>query len=327
MIDNIQRIQEEATSKISSTQNLQELDKIRVEYLGKKGVVTSFLHQLGSLEPGQRREVGAVVNKTKAHLENEIESRRLEIERANLENEISHSENIDVTLPGQYALEHGSLHPVSQIMVEVVQILRRVGFSVAKGPEIETEFYNFEALNTPEDHPARDEQDTFYINPPYLLRSHTSPVQIRAMQKAKPPLQIISLGRVYRSDYDPTHTPMFHQMEGLLVDTNVSLADLKGVLIHLVNELFGERPLRFRPSFFPFTEPSAEVDMLFNDSWLEIGGCGIVHPNVFTAAGYDPEVLTGYAFGMGIERIAMLKYGIKDIRTLFMNDYRLLEQF
>jgi phenylalanyl-tRNA synthetase alpha chain len=226
-------------------------------------------------------------------------------------------------------------------MNDVVQILKRIGFSVVTGPEVELEFYNFEALNTPEDHPARDMQDTFYINPPVLLRSHTSPVQIRTMKDKKPPIQVIAPGKVYRSDYDLTHTPMFHQIEGLMVDEHLSLADLKGVLNYLIKNLFGARSLRFRPSFFPFTEPSAEVDMQCiqckgsgkecrlckSTGWLEIGGCGMVHPHVFKSVGYDSEKYSGFAFGMGIERIAMLKYGIDDLRSFFENDIRMLEQF
>ena len=215
-----------------------------------------------------------------------------------------------------------------------------MGFTVASGPEVETEYYNFEALNTPEHHPARDMQDTFYIDKPVLLRSHTSPVQIRAMKAMKPPLQIITLGKVYRSDYDQTHTPMFHQLEGLMVDESVSFSHLKGVMHYLIDELFGTRPLRFRPSFFPFVEPGAEVDMYWGDprdkrkdkpiapsDWMEIGGCGMVHPNVLRAVGYDPDRYTGFAFGLGLERIAMIKYGISDIRSFFENDRRLLEQF
>ena len=225
------------------------------------------------------------------------------------------------------------------MMNDIVQILKRIGFSVVTGPEVELEFYNFEALNTPEDHPARDMQDTFYINPPVLLRSHTSPVQIRTMKDKKPPIQIIAPGKVYRSDYDLTHTPMFHQIEGLMVDENLSLADLKGVLNYLIKNLFGTKTLRFRPSFFPFTEPSAEVDMQCiqckgkgcrlckSTGWLEIGGCGMVHPNVFKSVNYDSEKYSGFAFGMGIERIAMLKYGIDDLRSFFENDIRMLEQF
>lgn len=327
MINNIERIQEEARSKISETKDLRELDQLRVEYLGKKGVVTSELHKLGNLDPDQRREMGAVVNRAKTFLESQIETRRLELKRSDLEQELAHSEPLDITLPGQYVAPRGTRHPLTAVQDQIIDILRRVGYSVASGPEIETEFYNFEALNTPENHPARDMQDTFYLEGQGLLRSHTSPVQIRTMKNNPPPLQIIAPGRVYRSDYDPTHSPMFHQMEGLMVDEGISFAHLKGTIQYLVNELFGKRPVRFRPSFFPFTEPSAEMDMLFNGDWLEIGGCGMVHPNVFRAAGYDPDEVSGFAFGLGIERIAMLKYGVTDLRSFFENDLRMLEQF
>jgi len=329
MIDeNIQRIKEEAQSKISSAGDLQELEQLRVQYLGKKGQVTSLLHGLKNLEPDERREVGAVVNRTKTDIESEIDRRRDEIERTKIESELTKSEPIDVTLPGQYMTTSGSLHPITRVINEMVSILKRIGFSVASGPEVETEYYNFEALNTPENHPARDLQDTFYIQRPVLLRSHTSPVQIRTMKEKQPPLQIIAVGKVYRSDYDNTHTPMFHQMEGLMVDEDISLADLKGILHYLIKNLFGARQLRFRPSYFPFTEPSAEVDMQWNNGdWMEIGGCGMVHPKVFEGVNYDTEKYTGLAFGMGIERIAMLKYGITDIRAFYENDTRMLEQF
>ncbi|MCB0403696.1 MAG: phenylalanine--tRNA ligase subunit alpha [Bdellovibrionales bacterium] len=327
MIDDIQRIRDEARNKLSSVDDLTELDRLRVQYLGKKGVVTTALKQLKDLTPEQRKEIGAVVNEARDELESRFEMKRLDIKRSDLEKELSRTEPLDVTLPGQYAVPAGSQHPVHRVIDEMVGILRKVGFSIATGPEIETEYYNFEALNTPDSHPARDVQDTFYVQSPVLLRSHTSPVQVRTMKAIDPPVQIVSFGRVYRADYDHTHTPMFHQMEGLLVDEDVSLADLKGVMHYLIRELFGKRAIRFRPSFFPFTEPSAEVDMQWNDGWLEIGGCGMVHPNVLEAAGYNPDRYMGFAFGMGIERIAMLKYGIDDLRSLFENDYRMLEQF
>jgi len=341
MIENIHRIREEGRSLISSAPSPQELDHLRVHYLGKKGLLTGLLHQLKDLDNNRRREVGALLNQLKTDLESHFDHRQVELRRLEIEKELASSSPIDFTLPGRHFAGVGSLHPVTKVLEEIVAILRRVGFSVATGPEIELDFYNFEALNTPPDHPARDLQDTFYIEGPVLLRSHTSPVQIRAMKSRRPPMQIIAPGRVYRSDYDLTHTPMFHQVEGLLVDESVSLSDLKGVLHHLVKNLFGARPLRFRPSYFPFTEPSAEVDMQCiqcrgsgkdcrlckNSGWLEIGGCGMVHPNVFKAVGYEPDRYTGFAFGMGIERIAMLKYGIDDLRSFFENDYRMLEQF
>lgn len=341
MIEDIHRIREEARTKISSAGDLSELDRLRVEYLGKKGHVTSLLKQLKDLSPEARRTVGAEVNQTKSALESEFEVRRLDIQRRHIEQELTRSEPLDVTLPGHYAIKPGSAHPVTRVLEEMVSCLGRIGFTVATGPEIELDYYNFEALNMPETHPARDMHDTFYVGGPLVLRTHTSPVQIRVMKKKQPPLQVIAFGRVYRSDHDMTHSPMFHQMEGFMVDDGISLADLKGVLQHLVNQLFGNRPLRFRPSFFPFTEPSAEVDMQCvackgkgatcrvcgSSGWLEIGGCGMIHPNVFLAAGHDPEKHTGFAFGMGIERIAMLKYGVTDIRSFYENDCRMLEQF
>lgn len=341
MIENIERIREEARTQISNAPDPQELDRLRVHYVGKKGVLTGLLHQLKDLDPEKRKTVGAILNEVKEDFERVLTLRQTELSRRELEKELSSATPIDFTLPGQYAIGMGSLHPITQVMNEAIQCLKRIGFSVASGPEAELEFYNFEALNTPADHPARDLQDTFYIQSPVLLRSHTSPVQIRAMKGKKPPIQIIAPGKVYRSDYDLTHTPMFHQIEGLMVDEHISFSDLKGVLYYLIKNLFGERNLRFRPSFFPFTEPSAEVDMTCiackgtgkecrmckGTGWLEIGGCGMVHPNVFKAVDYDPDRYSGFAFGMGIERITMLKYGIDDLRSFFENDHRLLEQF
>ncbi|MBI4403666.1 MAG: phenylalanine--tRNA ligase subunit alpha [Deltaproteobacteria bacterium] len=341
MIDNIQRIREEARIRISSIEDLEELDRLRVHYLGKKGLITTILHQLKNLEDEKRRELGATINKAKDELESEISLRKNELRKLQIERELEKSQPIDVTLPGSVPLEAGSLHPITRVTHQMVNCLKRIGFSVVSGPEVELEYYNFEALNTPEHHPARDLQDTFYINKPVLLRSHTSPVQIRTMKSKQPPLQVLAVGKVYRSDYDVTHTPMFHQMEGLMVDHDISLADLKGLLGYFIKNIFGARPLRFRPSYFPFVEPGAEVDMqcvlckgngrecrmCSSTGWLEICGCGMVHPNVFKAVNYDPDRYTGLAFGMGIERIAMLKYGIEDLRSFFENDYRMLEQF
>ncbi|MCX6103057.1 MAG: phenylalanine--tRNA ligase subunit alpha [Proteobacteria bacterium] len=306
MIEQINQIRVEAHSQIFSALDPDALDRLRVHYMGKKGVLTTLLHQLKELTPEKRKEMGAVLNEVKTNVERDLKQRQTELKRVVLDKEISSSGSADVSLPGHFA---------------------------------ELEFYHLEALNTTEDHPARDMQDTFYINPPVLLRSHTSPVQIRTMKDKKPPIQIIAPGKVYRSDYDLTHTPMFHQIEGLMVDENLSLADLKGVLNYLIKNLFGTKTLRFRPSFFPFTEPSAEVDMQCiqckgkgcrlckSTGWLEIGGCGMVHPNVFKSVNYDSEKYSGFAFGMGIERIAMLKYGIDDLRSFFENDIRMLEQF
>ena len=341
MTENIDRLKEEARVQISSAPNSDELERLRVHYVGKKGVLTSLLHSLKDLDPDKRKQVGALLNKVKEEFEKELHLRQTELKKVRLEKELEGATTLDVTLPGQFAIQSGSLHPITVVTQQIVRSLRRVGFSVASGPEVELEFFNFEALNTPENHPARDLQDTFYIEPPVLLRSHTSPVQIRTMKALSPPIQIIAPGKVYRSDYDISHTPMFHQVEGLLVDEHVSFSDLKGTLSFLIKELFGTRALRFRPSFFPFTEPSAEVDMQCitckgsglecrlckGTGWLEIGGAGMVHPNVFKAVGYEAEKYSGFAFGMGIERIAMLKYGIDDLRSFFENDLRMLEQF
>lgn len=341
MIENVRRICEEANRKVETLTNVDSLEQFRVHYLGKKGELTQILHQLRNLDPDSRKTIGAVVNEYKTALENQLETRKKEIERKSMESELLKTEPIDVTLPGHQMIPLGAFHPVSKTTDQIISILKRIGFSVVMGPEVETEYYNFEALNTPPDHPARDLQDTFYLNTSTLLRSHTSPVQIRAMKAKHPPLQIIAIGKVYRSDFDVTHTPMFHQIEGLMVDEKVSFSDLKGVLSYLVKNLFGTKHVRFRPSYFPFTEPSAEVDMQCiqckgngsdcrickSTGWLEIGGCGMVHPNVFRAVQYDTDRYRGFAFGMGIERIAMLKYGIEDLRSFFENDFRMLEQF
>jgi len=341
MNDNLESILSEAKNTVSAAPSKEELERLRVHYVGKKGVITGLLHQLKDLPAEKRKEMGAKLNDVKTNVEKVLKLRQSELGRKELEEQLSKAPALDLSLPGQFSTSSGSLHPVTRVMEEFIQIMKRIGFSVATGPEVELDYYNFEALNTPEHHPARDMQDTFYIEPPVLLRSHTSPVQIRAMKNKKPPLQIIAPGKVYRSDYDMTHVPMFHQIEGLMVDEHISFAELKGVLHYLVKDLFGARPLRFRPSYFPFTEPSAEVDMQCiscrgsgkdcrvckSTGWLEIGGCGMVHPNVFRHVGYDPDQVSGFAFGMGMERIAMLKYGIDDIRSFFENDLRMLEQF
>jgi phenylalanyl-tRNA synthetase alpha chain len=339
MIENIQRLGDEARSKIQLASDAQELERIRVQYLGKKGLLTELLHQLKSLDPDRRKEVGAVVNRVKADFESHFGQRLQELDRVAIEKELANAKPLDLTLPGYVPVPQGSLHPVTRVLDDMVAALRRIGYSIATGPEVELEEYNFDALNQPADHPARDLHDTFYLGRPRLLRSHTSPMQVRAMRSMKPPLALMSFGKVYRSDYDQTHTPMFHQLEGLMVDEHVSFSDLKGILQYLVRELFGARPLRFRSSYFPFTEPSAEVDMQCfqcrgagcrlckETGWLEIAGSGMVHPNVFRACGYDPESLSGFAFGFGIERVALLRYGMDDLRSLFENDTRLLEQF
>jgi len=331
-VTQITDLQNRALAEISASDGLQQLDDLRVRYLGKKGEVTAQLKSLGSMEPEQRRSYGQQVNAVRDALNQAIIARRQALESSALEQKLL-SERVDVSLPGRG--EHrGGLHPVTMAMERAIGIFTRLGFEVATGPEVEDDHYNFESLNFPPHHPARAMHDTFYFGDGRLLRTHTSPVQIRVMEKSDPPYRIIAPGKVYRSDSDQTHTPMFHQVEGLLIGRNVSMADLKGVLHTFVNAFF-ERSLavRFRPSYFPFTEPSAEVDIGWDKGdgsepgWLEILGCGMVHPNVLRGCGVDPEEYTGYAFGMGVERLAMLRYGVSDLRQFFENDLEFLRQF
>ncbi len=330
-------IKEEALNALSSVTDEKELNDLRVKYLGKKGVITLSLKRVGSLSSEERPEFGRQVNEVKKILEEGIKAKKDELKKkASLDEK---KDFFDPTLPGERPAR-GTLHPITQVMDEVISIFTFMGFEVAEGPEIESDYYNFEALNIPKDHPARDMQDTFYITDDIVLRTHTSPVQIRTMEKESPPVRIIAPGKVYRCDSDISHTPMFHQVEGLFVDEGASFAHLKGILKIFVHEVFGrDTALRFRPSFFPFTEPSAEVDvqcvickgkgcrLCSNSGWLEILGAGMVDPEVFKSVNYDSEKWTGFAFGMGIERIAMLKYGIDDIRLFFENDLRFLKQF
>ncbi|NLC69886.1 MAG: phenylalanine--tRNA ligase subunit alpha [Desulfuromonadaceae bacterium] len=314
------------------------LNELKVQFLGKKGKVTALMKGMADLSAEERPAMGKVVNEVKSSLEELFEARFQEVRELDLEKRLS-SERIDVTLPGR-RLPKGSLHPITLVTDEVVGIFSTLGFGVVEGPEIENDYYNFEALNMPRNHPARDMQDTFYISEDVVLRTHTSPVQIRTMLKQRPPVKVIAPGTVYRRDSDLTHSPMFHQVEGFLVDRQVTFGDLKGTLQTFLNRFFGhEIGVRFRPSFFPFTEPSAEVDIacvicggkgcrVCKDSgWLEILGCGMIDPEVFKAVGYDPAVVTGYAFGMGLERLCMLKNGINDLRLFFENDIRFLRQF
>lgn len=338
MRESLERLKEEAEVLISKASDEQEIISVKVRFLGKKGEVTAVLKEMASLPPSERPAFGQLVNEVKDSLENAVAERLILIKKKATEESLK-SEKIDVTLPGR-TVPVGKRHPLTQVMDEAVGIFTRMGFSVADGPEIETDFYNFEALNIPKDHPARDMQDTFYVSNDRLLRTHTSPVQIRTMERQAPPVRIIAPGAVYRCDSDVTHSPMFHQVEGLMVDKGISFGDLKGILRTFVREMFGEDvSLRFRPSFFPFTEPSAEVDIqcvicrgngcrvCSGTGWLEVMGCGMVDPAVFGFVNYDPEVYTGFAFGMGIERMAMLKYKINDIRLFFENDVRFLSQF
>ena len=323
--------------EIQSAADLIALDQIRVRLLGKKGLVTEQLKTLGTLSPEVRREAGARINEAKNALTTAIDARQAVLEAAAVAAQLA-AGRIDVTLPGRGS-HPGSLHPVTRTRLRIEEIFRRAGFTIAEGPEVEDDFHNFEALNIPANHPARAMHDTFYFGDGRLLRTHTSPVQVRAMLKNPPPLRVISPGRVYRCDSDQTHTPMFHQVEGLVIDENVSFANLKAILRRFVSEFF-EKPLeiRLRPSYFPFTEPSAEVDcqcafcegrgcrVCKQTGWLEVLGCGVVHPNVLRNCGLDPEKVSGYAFGMGIERFSMLRYDVNDLRLYFENDLRFLGQ-
>ncbi len=336
----LERLQDEALAAIEEASDLTALDQVRVRYLGKKGQVTLQLKALGQLPPEQRREQGQRINRLKATLQQALEARRQALQQAALDARLA-AERIDVTLPGRRRAL-GSLHPVTRSWQRIRALFEQMGFQAAEGPEIEDEYHNFEALNIPADHPARAMQDTFYLTDgTHLLRTQTSSVQIRVMKAGAPPFRIVSFGRVYRHDFDLTHTPMFHQVEGLLVDEDVSFAHLRGTLGRFFR-LFFEREdlaLRFRPSYFPFTEPSAEVDIQCvgcggagcricgQSGWLEVGGCGMVHPQVLRNVDIDPECHSGYAFGLGVDRLAMLRYGIDDLRMLFENDLRFLRQF
>jgi phenylalanyl-tRNA synthetase alpha chain len=336
--DALSTLVERALADVDASANLERLDDVRVRLLGKKGQLTEQLKSLGALPAGERPAAGQKINEAKAAVQAAVESRRAALEAAALDAELA-TGAIDVTLPGR-GQEPGSLHPVTRTRLRIEQIFMQAGFQVATGPEVEDDFHNFEALNIPKNHPARAMHDTFYFPDGRLLRTHTSPVQIRAMRAMKPPLAVIAPGRVYRNDSDMTHTPMFHQAEGIVVGEAVSFANLKAML-HTFVEHFFEQPLgmRLRPSYFPFTEPSAEVDIecVFchragcrvckHTGWLEILGCGMIHPNVLTAAGIDSERWQGYAFGMGIERLAMLRYGVDDLRLFFENDLQFLKQF
>ncbi len=332
----VQELREEGLREIERAAAAEALEALRIQYLGRKGSLTQILRGLSQLDPQERRRVGQEANRAKEALEGALaqalESLKDAARRAA-------APALDVTLPGRRP-SRGRLHPLTRTYREICDIFLHLGFEAVTGPEVELDWYNFEALNIPPDHPARDMQDTFYVNDQVLLRTHTSPMQVRTMERRRPPVRIIAPGKVYRRDSDITHSPMFHQVEGLLVDRGVTFADLKGVLTAFVHEMFSpEVGLRFRPSYFPFTEPSAEVDIecvicrgegcrvCKITGWLEILGSGMVHPAVFEAVGYDPEEFTGFAFGLGVERIAMLKYGIDDIRLFFDNDLRFLKQF
>ncbi|MGZ3577514.1 MAG: phenylalanine--tRNA ligase subunit alpha [Syntrophales bacterium] len=338
MLKELEELQRQAESELQKSSTEEEFLAVRTKYLGRKGILTKLLRGLANIEPELRPQVGNLSNEIKAALTAAIEN-ALNARASLKKGEVLIRDRIDVTLPGR-KVRFGKEHPVSLVCKDICDIFAGLGFSAVQGPEIELDYYNFEALNIPKDHPARDMQDTFYVEDNIVLRTHTSPVQIRVMEKQRPPIRILSPGRVYRPDSDISHTPMFHQIEGLLVDKGITFGDLKGVLTLFLKQMFGgDTALRFRPSFFPFTEPSAEVDIrcvmckgagcrvCSQSGWLEILGSGMVDPEVFKNVNYDSEEFTGFAFGLGLERIAMLKYGISDIRLFFENDWRFLEQF
>lgn len=317
----------QARAEIEGVSDIAALDEIRVKYLGKKGFFTEQMKGLGALSAEERPAAGAVINQAKQQVQDALNARREALEVAVLNQKLA-AETIDVSLPGR-RIENGGLHPVTRTIERIERLFGEMGFKVARGPEIEDGFHNFDALNIPAHHPARTDHDTFYFDPDLMLRTHTSGVQIRTMEHQQPPIRIIAPGRVYRNDYDMTHTPMFHQVEGLLVDEHASFTELKGILHDFLRNYFEEDlTIRFRPSYFPFTEPSAEVDVMGkNGKWLEVLGCGMVHPNVLRSVGIDPEKYSGFAFGMGVERLTMLRYGVNDLRAFFENDLRFLKQF
>jgi len=326
-MENLDALMAEGKAAALAATDVKTLDEVRVQYLGKKGHLTQLLKGLGKLSNEERPAAGARINEAKEAVSEVLNARKAELENAALEAKLA-AETIDVTLPGRQS-EVGGLHPVTKVMERIEAFFSRIGYSVEEGPEIEDDYHNFEALNIPGHHPARAMHDTFYFDAHRLLRTHTSPVQVRTMEAQKPPIRIICPGRVYRCDYDQTHSPMFHQVEGLIIDKGISFADLKGTLEQFLKEFFEEEvKVRFRPSYFPFTEPSIEVDIDRGDGkWLEVLGCGMVHPKVLQMSGIDPEEYTGFAFGMGVERFAMLRYGVDDLRLFFENDLRFLGQF
>lgn len=339
MKEQLRQIKEKAAQQLSSVISLEKIEEFRVQYLGKKGELTAIMKGMGKLSAEERPVMGQLANEVRSFLEEQVESRKAALE-SQAENDKILKETIDVTMPGT-RLAQGKKHPLTTVLDDLKDIFIGMGFSIAEGPEVELDYYNFEALNLPKDHPARDTQDTFYIDEDVLLRTQTSSVQIRVMETQKPPIRIIAPGRVYRSDaVDATHSPVFHQIEGLVIDKNITMADLKGTLETFVHKLYGkDTRLRFRPHHFPFTEPSAEVDIsCFNcggkgcnvckgEGWIEILGCGMVHPKVLRICGIDPEEYSGFAFGIGLERVAMFHYDISDMRLFYENDVRFLDQF
>ena len=338
MHSDIDSLKSQAVNELNGADSLKNIQDLRVKYLGKKGLLTAKLKSLGTIPQEQRREYGRMLNEAKNHIEGLFKENEEAFKKSELARSLK-SQSIDVTVPG-CCVPFGRLHPITTTLNEITDIFISLGFSVEEGPEVEDDFYNFEALNFPKDHPARDMQDTFFIEDDVVLRTHTSSVQVRVMEKNDPPLRVIAPGKVYRCDSDVTHIPMFHQLEGFMVDKNIRMSDLKGMLELIMHRVFGpQTKIRLRPSFFPFTEPSAEIDIscvickgsgcnvCSGTGWLEILGAGMINPRVYEKAGYDPDKYTGFAFGMGIERIAMLKYGIDDIRLFPENDRRFLRQF
>ncbi|MFT7562093.1 MAG: phenylalanyl-tRNA synthetase alpha chain [Flavobacteriales bacterium] len=337
-MENLDLITREAIERVAGSDDLSALDQVRVDYLGKKGQISSMMKMLGKLSAQERPAAGGKINAAKEAVSKALNEKKATIEEAILNAKLK-NERIDVTLPGRNATK-GALHPVTRTMQRIEDIFTAASYQVAEGPEIEDDFHNFEALNISEHHPARAMHDTFYIDPSHVLRTHTSPVQVRTMLSQEPPIRVICPGRVYRCDSDITHTPMFHQVEGLVVDKNISFADLKGTMDQFLKMFFEEDvAVRFRPSYFPFTEPSAEMDIQCtnckgkgcrvckNTGWLEVGGCGMVHPKVFEHCNIDTEEYSGFAFGMGVERLAMMRYGVGDLRMFFENDLEFLKQF
>ena len=333
-MENLEALTQQALAAVAAAEDVAALDQVRVQYLGKKGEISALMKNLGNVAPEDRPKIGAVINEARDQVQTALNTRKADLETAALNAKLA-SETIDVTLPGR-GIQEGSLHPVTRTLERIEAFFANAGYQVKEGPEVEDDFHNFEALNIPSHHPARAMHDTFYFDASTLLRTHTSPVQVRTMEAQQPPIRIICPGRVYRCDYDQTHSPMFHQVEGLLVDKGISFADLKGTIQEFLSVFFErELTVRLRPSYFPFTEPSAEIDIEWvietpegtKRRWLEVGGCGMVHPEVFKHVNIDPDEYTGFAFGMGVERLAMLRYGVNDLRLFFENDLRFLQQF
>jgi phenylalanyl-tRNA synthetase alpha chain len=322
----LEQLRQEAQTAIAASQTLEELEQLRINYLGKKGKLSKVLGGMGKLDPADRPRIGSLANEVKQALQTDLEDKRTGLQRAQLEAQLQR-ETLDVTQPGVFRPQ-GQVHPLNGLIDQALDIFVGMGYTVSTGPEIETDYYNFEALNMPPDHPARDMQDTFYLPNHHLLRTHTSPVQIRYMEQHQPPIRVVAPGRVYRRDtVDATHAAVFHQIELLAIDEGLRFSDLKGTLKEFLRQIFGDLPIRFRASYFPFTEPSAEVDLQWKGDWLEVLGCGMVDPNVLKAVGYDPEKYTGFAAGFGVERFAMVLHQMDDIRRVYASDLRFLRQF